>query len=78
MKLAEERPCFEAFCEERVLPEPLVGPVDLAALARLAANCFSETGFFWERGFFSDKDIGILFRLTHSGEGAGLRNSGAQ
>jgi hypothetical protein len=62
VKLAEERPCLQAFCEEFALPVDVVGPVDLAALARLAASCFSEMGFFWERDLFSDEDIGISFR----------------
>jgi hypothetical protein len=29
----------------RALPSEVRGPVDLAALARLAASCFSETVF---------------------------------
>ena len=63
VKLA--RPCWQAFCEERALPVSEVGPVDLAALARLAASCFSEMGFFGDWGLFSDEDIGISFR-THT------------
>ena len=62
----------------QALPGPLVGPVERAALARWAASCFSETGFFGERSFFSDEDIGISFRSTHSRRGARVRNSGAQ
>jgi hypothetical protein len=35
-------------------PSGLSGPVDLAALARLAASCFSETHLFLKRDLFAD------------------------
>ena len=52
------------FREELALPLALVGPVDLAALGRLAASCFSETGFLdLERGLGeSDSGMRMSFR----------------
>src|SRR5450432_2194373 len=38
-------PCFNALRDERDLPASVRGPVDLAALARLAASCASESFF---------------------------------
>jgi hypothetical protein len=37
------KPCLRAFCAERALPSGVRGPVDPAALARLAASCSGET-----------------------------------
>jgi hypothetical protein len=42
VNFSEARPCLQEFREEQARPSGLVGPVDLAALARLAASCFSE------------------------------------
>ena len=42
--VVEVIPCFIAFWEERILPSAVRGPVDLAALARLAARRSSEVG----------------------------------
>lgn len=47
MKLAEERPCFEAFSEQQALTQSLVGPVDLAALASVGGRRL--LGDAWER-----------------------------
>src|ERR1039458_7493966 len=44
-KVEAVNPCLRAFWAERVLPSGVRGPVDLAALARLAANCSGETTF---------------------------------
>src|SRR5262249_47060929 len=38
------KPCLQAFREERALPSGVRGPVLFSALARLAANCFSQIG----------------------------------
>src|ERR1035437_934915 len=39
-------PCLREFRAERDLASGERGPVDWAALARLAASCLSDTGFF--------------------------------
>src|SRR6516164_10082602 len=64
VNFSEARPCLQEFREERARPSGLVGPVDLAALARLAASCFSEMGFLPDVLFDSDWDIDISFALT--------------
>ena len=43
-KVEAVKPCLRAFWAERALPCGARGPVDLAALARLAASCSWETG----------------------------------
>src|ERR1035438_8172719 len=40
-KVEAVNPCLRAFCAERALPSGERGPVDWAALARLAASCLS-------------------------------------
>ena len=59
MKLVEAKPCFEELREELALPLALVGPVDLAALARLAASRFSETGFLDLELGLGESDSGV-------------------
>src|SRR5579864_9105553 len=43
-KLAAVKPCLREFRAERALPSGVRGPVEWDAFARLAANCFWETG----------------------------------
>src|ERR1017187_8783372 len=43
-KVEAVNPCLRAFWVERALPCGVRGPVDLAALARLAASCSGERG----------------------------------
>jgi hypothetical protein len=59
MKLAEAKPCFEELREEWASPLALVGPVDLAALARLAGSRFSETGFLDLELGLGESDSGV-------------------
>src|ERR1035438_872273 len=64
VKLAGLNVCLRAFWEARALPSEVRGPVDLAALAWLAARRSAEMGCF---------AIGFLrFRFKHEGR----RNSG--
>jgi hypothetical protein len=59
VKLAGLKVCLRAFWEARALPSEERGPVDLVALARLAARRSAEMGGF---------DIGFLrFRFKHEG-----------
>src|ERR1035438_3825339 len=59
VKLAGLKKCLRAFWEARALPSVERGPVDLAALARLAAVRSAEMGGF---------AIGFLrFRFKHKG-----------
>ena len=59
MKLAGLKKCLRAFWEARALPSEVRGPVDLEALARLAARRSGEMGGF---------DIGFLrLRFKHEG-----------
>ena len=48
-KVAAVRPCLRELAEARALPSGVRGPVDRAALARLAASCFSEMDFIATR-----------------------------
>src|SRR5215470_10124791 len=66
VNFSEARPCLQELREERARPSGLFGPVDLAALARLAASCFSEMGFLPSVLCDSDSDIDISFALTLS------------
>src|SRR6266508_3707952 len=43
-KVEPAKPCLVAFWAERALPSGVRGPVERAALARLAASCLSDTG----------------------------------
>src|ERR1022692_4108677 len=43
-KVEAVNPCLREFWAERALPSGERGPVDWAALARLAASCLSERG----------------------------------
>src|ERR1022692_2271654 len=45
VKVEAVNPCLRAFCAERDLPSGERGPVDWAALARLAASRLREIGF---------------------------------
>src|SRR3984893_12940261 len=62
------KPCLREFCAERALPSGVRGPVEWDALARFAANCFSEMGF---REF----DMESLAQRNSTGEGLTLRVS---
>jgi len=46
MRSTVASPCLRAFRAERDLPSAVRGPVDLAALARLAASLLGEM-FIW-------------------------------
>src|SRR5687767_10277412 len=54
-KVEAVNPCLRAFWEERDLPSGVAGPVERAALARLAASCF------WE-GVLVSRGMGPLIR----------------
>src|SRR5690349_3651671 len=57
------RPCLRAFWAERALPSGVRGPVDLAALARLAAARFAETSCFMTPIYHDDRvESEIRFR----------------
>src|ERR1700682_6229483 len=62
------KPCLREFCAERALPSGVRGPVEWDALARFAANCFSETGF-------RDFDMESLVQRSSTGKSLTLRVS---
>src|SRR5579864_7339763 len=65
------KPCVRAFWAERDLPSEVRGPELLAALARLAACCFSEMGTklsFRFRHSMGRKLIRRIFRLCGGGK----------
>src|ERR1035437_7465965 len=69
-KVEAVNPCLREFKAERALPSGERGPVDWAALARLAASCLSDTGCL-------GRGIGDLrFWLLHGGGGGGGKGIG--
>src|ERR1035438_5562738 len=65
VKLAGLKECLRAFWEARDLPSEVRGPVDLAALARLAARRSAERGGF-AIGFLRFRSEGVLARVLGS------------
>src|ERR1035438_10222701 len=70
VKLAGLKKCLRAFWEVRALPSEVRGPVELAALARLAARRSEDMGFF---GIWF-----LRFRFKHEGrrDSGGLAGKG--
>src|SRR6266511_671575 len=72
-KSAEQKPCLRACWEERALPSGERGPVERAALRRLASSCLGETGFFG-MGHFLREEIARGGGRVRKGSGEVLGN----